>query len=102
MQPLTEADLPVSLTLIYFIEALAGEQARRGNFTEVSKKKNFSNPVIFLENRGGEEKHEARIAEEELKDVSQAQGNSQHSPERVSHSLINAAAPSACAKRGIW
>lgn len=39
MQPLTEADLPVSLTLIYFIEALAGEQARRGNFTEVSKKK---------------------------------------------------------------
>lgn len=99
MQPLTKADLPVPLTLIYFIEALAGEQARRGNFTGVKKK--ILKPRIFLENREGEEKHEAGIAEEELKDVSQAQGNSQHSAERVSHSLINAALPSTDTKRRI-
>lgn len=58
-------------------------------------------PRVSLKNREGEEKHEARITEEEFKHVSQAQRNSQHSTEHVSHSLINATLPSADTKKGI-
>lgn len=67
MQPLTEADLPVSLTLIYFIEALAGEQARRGNFTEVSKKKISQTPLSSLKTEEGRRNMKPELLRRSLK-----------------------------------
>lgn len=62
MHPLTEAELPVPLTLIYFIEALAGEQAEF-----YRSKKNLSNLISSLKTEKGRRNMKLELLRRSLK-----------------------------------